>query len=350
MPELKKSEHLLFFVHGLFGSHIHTEQECIFPPSLLQLVGFKSTRRLATVEPKDTAPKIISSFLGKSIYKKFCNKFQPVCLTYDWRRPETAPKRLMKQLKQKLHANVKTCAFVCHSLGGIIVHNLLTNEKYQGDVEWVKKELRPKTSLVVMVGSPILGLSLYYDLLRKNTAPRDFRMAKINIISNETLNLLLQGREEQYIEFFCQNISTPIDYNCLLINNRSIKTPITVQQWQKKCNDVMFKDFQQAKKFNFNGNNFVFSTKTVPFVFGDGVVPIIPPEYQFFNKERVMILEINTKKSHSCLLNSSKVHLLIEHSLSILQTLQLTGNSQDTSLHSLIIARLSKIMSILNIV
>lgn len=330
---------LTFFVHGLFGSHCHDEKDkCFFPPKLLQFIGAKSSKRCAQIENGDHNPKVVRYIFGKSVYGDFLKKNPNIIpLTYSWRTPATASLEILKQVvgileskstlatsatsSTSTHSAHLPISFICHSMGGIVVHNLLTKIIHKS----VEPELydkidliiRPRLNVVIMIGSPILGLSLYYDLLRKDQYPRKFTRAGIRIIDNASLNELLLSQEKEFVEFFCTNLKNPINYPCILLNNRSKKTEISIKVWEKEVSDVSFNDFVQSNKFKWNPkkNRLTFTNKISSVVMGDSVVPIIPEEFEFTYKDLVVVVEIESNRNHAFLLNSRTFQNVIKAGL-----------------------------------
>lgn len=311
---------IIFFVHGLFGAHIHNAQNntCKFPPKLSKLLGFKDNDSgdLTKVENQDYVPKPLGKIFGKSVYSSFCQKFNPINLTYDWRVPEQGAQKIKIQIQKHLKslqnrdANVQfEIIILCHSLGGIITHNLLTSDN---DV-WVQNQLIPRLKAVVMMGSPLLGSNLYYDLLCKSAPQqRNFSRLNIKIVKTKELNKLLSGRENQYISFFCRQITKPINYPCILVHNRAKKTPLLIDEWQRDKNQIIFNDFFNATHFKHEKKVYKFKNSHPPNTMGDGVVPIIPIDFQFYNEEKVLVVDLKTKKNHAFLLNSKKVQTICQ--------------------------------------
>lgn len=301
----------IFFVPGLFGSKIkcNLTGRKIFPPQFHECVFRTKMQRITQIESTDVAYGVLMTIFGRSVYSILLKQRlkNAIPLPYDWRCPLKAVETVLGSLKYHLtttDGDSEPITFVCHSFGGILVHELLNR------ADEFCAALRKRVHLVIMVATPILGSTLLADILRKKPRNRDMSVAKINIIPHKALNAILLQREQVFKSFLTgKNLIT---YNCVCINNKCKKTPIIINEWTMYEQDVSYYDMWRSDRYTYIGKGRWRLHDEIEYdVKGDGVVPAIPP-YQFKYQNNCIAYSLMTKKSHAFLLNSKKILIAIE--------------------------------------
>lgn len=358
---------LVCFLPGLFGSQLCDKKgKKIYPPGKLEFLwhrclkreGGRRDTRIGKIVETDYAYKPIHTFMGVDIYGKLFETLPGlVPIPYDWRSPVMAIKIVRLHLIRLIAKHKNTgIVVICHSMGGNILHFILSNEN---DTE-VRECVLPFIKLVIMVGSPLFGSKIFSDIVkRQDHCPRIFGdKSRVAVVSPKSMNRLLCGRENEF-SLLVNGVMRPnpvtsittTNYPCIGIYNRYFPTPGRMQNMvvdipshgshgQASTRRLIHKneielDMWDSDKLTFhcrrshggggarNGGTVeekptllcdklsLFSNNPLSFK-GDGMVPLITPNV-LQHQTNWKIIDISTKKSHTCLLTSRKIlHVITE--------------------------------------
>lgn len=347
LKKMSTDSYLVIFTHGLYGSKlILKKKHTIYPPSklkfLLGCLGLCSKKKYYSRMDKylfdpDSgleSNKILTSYLGKSIYKNFFKSLNSipnlklVTFAYDWRKStivlaEEFANYISILLLRRQYENHKII-LIGHSMGGHLIRLILETSLFPSH-EFIKSKVR----LAIFCAVPFFGHRNLYNVLRllKLEYNNDTSVSKKTLRYFDDTLIIDDEHQMKLLKTFKINILSllkleELPVNSMSLDNIAASMGIEAEYFKfifNKCilplDNTLYKPANIKYMCIYNLYYFEKNLKiNLPQRYGnDGCVTTTVEDIEKMNKTfNIVQFRLFDKLKHSEILNDDKIQMIIK--------------------------------------